>query len=99
MLCGQPVWEGVWGSKGTCIYMAESFPSSPEIITTFFVNWLYPNTKLKVFFKKTNPLLLVHKSILKNILERSGGVAPTWEDLDFLWAWLLCVCSSSGRWE
>ena len=29
------------------IYMAELFPSSPEMITTFFVNWLYPNRNLK----------------------------------------------------
>ena len=79
------------------IYMAELFPSSPEMITTFFVNWLYPNRNLK---KKSNPLLLVHKSILKSILERSSGVAPTWEDLAFVMGLaFMCLGSSSGRQE
>ena len=27
--------------------MAESLPSSPETITTLFVNWLYPKYKIK----------------------------------------------------
>ena len=41
----------VWGRVDTCICMAESLCCSLETITTLFVNWLYPNTKLKTIFK------------------------------------------------
>ena len=41
----------VWGRVDTCICMAESLCCSLETITTLFVNWLYPSTKLKTIFK------------------------------------------------
>ena len=36
------------GRMNTCVCMAESLCSSPETITTLFVNQLYPNTEIKV---------------------------------------------------
>ena len=48
-------WEGSFfffgggaGRMDTCIHMAESLSCSPETTTTLFVNWVYPDTKLKV---------------------------------------------------
>ena len=40
----------VSGRVDTCICMTESLCCSLETITTLFVNWLYPNTKLKTIF-------------------------------------------------
>ena len=37
--------RGVLGRTGTCVSTAESLHCSPEIITTLFVNQLYPITK------------------------------------------------------
>ena len=42
----------VWGRMDTCICMVESLCYSPKTISTLFVNWLYSNTKQKVFFFK-----------------------------------------------
>ena len=41
----QPGWEGSLERMDTSICMAEALSYSPETITIFFVNWLYPNTK------------------------------------------------------
>ena len=36
----QPGWEGIWGENGyMCIYMAESLPSSPEIVTALLIRY------------------------------------------------------------
>ena len=48
VLCDSRDWRGVSGRKDTCICVAHSPPCLPESITALFVNWLYPNTKLKV---------------------------------------------------
>ena len=53
MLCGNLDGRGVWGRMDTCVCMAEFLHCSPKAITPLFVNWLYPNTKFKVFKKKT----------------------------------------------
>ena len=45
-------------------------------------------------------LVSIAPQALKSILERSGGVAPTWEDLAFVMGLaFMCLSSSSGRQE
>ena len=48
MLCGSLDERGVWGKVDTCIYMAESFHSSSEIITTLLMG--YTQNKINFFF-------------------------------------------------
>ena len=43
-----PGWKVSLERTDICICMAESLCCSPEIITTLFLNRLYPNTKEKV---------------------------------------------------
>ena len=52
MLCGSLDGKGVWERMDTCIGKAESLYYSPGIITTWFVNWIYPNTKKVHVYKK-----------------------------------------------
>ena len=52
ILCGSLDGKGVWLRMDTCIGKAESLYYSPEIITTLFVNWIYPNTKQVHVYKK-----------------------------------------------
>ena len=50
-----PEWEGAWERRDTSICMAVSLRCSPENITTWFVNWLYPNTKYSKEIRPVNP--------------------------------------------
>jgi len=62
---------GVWGRMDTCICAAETLHSSPETITAVFVNWLYSDTKLKVFEKKSNAGLSKGKT--RNFVDGVSG--------------------------
>ena len=53
VLCDSHDGRGVRGRMDRCICMAVCLHCSPETITISLVNQLYPNTKLKVFKKKT----------------------------------------------
>ena len=54
MLCGRLDGRRVWARMDTCLSVAESLRSSPEIFTILFVNLLYPNAlPTKVYIVKT----------------------------------------------
>ena len=53
-MCGSLDGKGVWERTDTCICMAESFHSSPEIFT-LFVNWHTP-AQNKKFKSKDKPI-------------------------------------------
>ena len=44
--------EGAWGRMDTCVYGAESLPSSPETVTTITVKSAIPRFKIKRFLQK-----------------------------------------------
>ena len=53
MLCGSLDGRRVWGGMNTYIYMAESLPSSPEIITMLLIGYtLLENKTFKLKKKK-----------------------------------------------
>ena len=53
MLCGSLDGRRVWGGMNTYIYMAESLPSSPEIITMLLIGYtLLENKTFKLKKRK-----------------------------------------------
>ena len=58
---------GSWGRMDTCLCMTESLHSSPETITTLFVNQLHPSTKYNVLKNKTkNKVAIVTDKLHKS---------------------------------
>ena len=100
VLCDSHDGRGVRGRMDRCICMAVCLHCSPETITISLVNQLYPNTKLKVFKKKTALRSSVPQK--PEWEERAGGKQERregkWDGMQLTLAQCQITCQLNAPW-